>query len=76
MYEQTGYVVCEALDEVHDVIDQKKILNVRFDYLSLYSTISGLWLVRWNHHYKMRRIATTCNALSGKIITVSNVNNT
>ena len=30
-WERFGYVVQEALDDVHTTIDEKKILDVRFD---------------------------------------------
>ena len=32
-WERIGYVVQEVLDEVHDAISNKKILDVSFDYI-------------------------------------------
>ena len=32
-WERIGYVVQEALDDVHSAMDEKKILDVRFDWI-------------------------------------------
>jgi len=32
-WERIGYIVKEALDDVHAAIEEKKILNVQFDWI-------------------------------------------
>ena len=58
-YVRIGYVVREALDAVHDAIDQQKILKVEFDYVKFvvqfkdrgwYAGISITRIGQWPTH--------------------------